>query len=63
MKAVVTVMPLAGHVNPTTGLVAELICGGVIPRLPPSRALGSSRPVTSASGTSYRVKRAWDKGT
>jgi UDP:flavonoid glycosyltransferase YjiC (YdhE family) len=28
MKALVTVMPLAGHVNPITGLVAELITRG-----------------------------------
>ena len=28
MKALVTVMPLAGHVNPITGLVAELIARG-----------------------------------
>lgn len=28
MKALVTVMPLAGHVNPITGLVAELIALG-----------------------------------
>jgi UDP:flavonoid glycosyltransferase YjiC (YdhE family) len=28
MKAMVTVMPLAGHVNPITGLVAELIARG-----------------------------------
>jgi len=28
MKALVTVMPLAGHVDPITGLVAELIARG-----------------------------------